>query len=47
MIKIQPDAPSMCPTSRSLHVGYAVIAKMKADGSLRNFHEKYGLVYGY
>ena len=25
----------------------AVIAKMKADGSLRNFHEKYGLVYGY
>ena len=21
MIKIQPDIPSMCPTSRSLHVG--------------------------
>ncbi|MBO4721259.1 MAG: transporter substrate-binding domain-containing protein [Prevotella sp.] len=25
----------------------AVIAKMKADGSLRQLHEKYGLVYGY
>ena len=24
-----------------------VIAKMKADGSLRQLHEKYGLVYGY
>ena len=21
MLQIQPDAPSMCPTSRSLHVG--------------------------
>ena len=25
----------------------AVIAKMKADGTLRQLHEKYGLVYGY
>ena len=25
----------------------AVIAQMKADGSLRQLHEKYGLVYGY
>ena len=25
----------------------AVIAQMKADGTLRNLHEKYGLVYGY
>ncbi|GJG28431.1 cyclohexadienyl dehydratase [Segatella bryantii] len=25
----------------------AVIAQMKADGSLRKLHEKYGLVYGY
>ena len=25
----------------------AVIAQMKADGSLRHLHEKYGLVYGY
>ena len=25
----------------------AVIAQMKADGSLRGLHEKYGLVYGY
>ena len=25
----------------------AVIAQMKADGTLRQFHEKYGLVYGY
>ncbi len=25
----------------------AVIAQMKADGSLRLLHEKYGLVYGY
>ena len=25
----------------------AVIARMKADGSLRQLHEKYGLVYGY
>ena len=25
----------------------AVISKMKADGSLRQLHEKYGLVYGY
>ena len=24
-----------------------VIAQMKADGTLRNLHEKYGLVYGY
>jgi len=26
---------------------YAVIAQMKADGTLRQLHEKYGLVYGY
>ena len=25
----------------------AVIAQMKADGSLRKLHEKYGLVYAY
>ena len=25
----------------------AVIAQMKADGSLRKLHEKYGLIYGY
>ena len=25
----------------------AVIAQMKADGTLRQLHEKYGLVYGY
>ena len=25
----------------------AAIAQMKADGSLRYLHEKYGLVYGY
>ena len=25
----------------------AVIAQMKADGTLRELHEKYGLVYGY
>ncbi|MBR1630606.1 MAG: transporter substrate-binding domain-containing protein, partial [Paludibacteraceae bacterium] len=25
----------------------SVIAQMKADGSLRGLHEKYGLVYGY
>ena len=25
----------------------AVIAQMKADGALRQLHEKYGLVYGY
>jgi len=25
----------------------AVIDRMKADGSLRKLHEKYGLVYGY
>ena len=25
----------------------AVIAQMKADGSLRQLHEKYGLVYGF
>ena len=25
----------------------AVIAQMKNDGSLRQLHEKYGLVYGY
>ena len=25
----------------------AVIAQMKADGTLRKLHEKYGLVYGY
>jgi cyclohexadienyl dehydratase len=25
----------------------AVIAKMKTDGTLRQLHEKYGLVYGY
>ena len=24
-----------------------VIAQMKSDGSLRELHEKYGLVYGY
>ena len=24
-----------------------VIAQMKADGTLRQLHEKYGLVYGY
>ena len=25
----------------------SVIAQMKADGTLRGLHEKYGLVYGY
>ena len=25
----------------------AVIAQMKADGTLRQLHEKFGLVYGY
>jgi cyclohexadienyl dehydratase len=25
----------------------AVIAQMKNDGSLRQLHEKYGLLYGY
>jgi cyclohexadienyl dehydratase len=25
----------------------SVIAKMKADGTLRQLHEKYGLIYAY
>lgn len=25
----------------------ALIAQMKADGTLRELHERYGLVYGY
>ena len=30
-----------------LHLINSIIAQMKADGSLRQLHEKYGLVYGY
>ena len=30
-----------------LALANSVIAQMKADGTLRQLHEKYGLVYGY
>ena len=30
-----------------LALANAVIAQMKADGTLRRLHEKYGLVYAY